>query len=305
MLSAIRQPVAVETVQPRGQLRSALESKASPPAPFLKWAGGKTQLLGQLAKILPEKFDRYAEPFVGSGALFFWLRRNRGPFFARLIDRNDELVNCYAVVCDRVDHLAPMLEELQARHCKRFYYRVRGQRPESLSELERAARFIYLNKTCFNGLYRINSRGQFNVPMGSYKNPRIYDEETLRAASLALSGTAISRADFATVEAHARAGDLVYFDPPYHPVSRTASFTAYALGLDGRAAFGIEEQRRLAETFRNLDRRNCYVILSNSDSEDVRELYRGWRIRVAPARRAINSDASARGAVNEIIVTNY
>jgi len=271
----------------------------------LKWAGGKTQLLGQIAPMLPERFEGYAEPFVGSAALFFWLRRNRHSFSALLIDRNDELVNCYVVVRDQVDRLIPLLAGLQARHCKRFYYQVRGQRPESLSELERAARFIYLNKTCFNGLYRINSRGQFNVPMGSYKNPRIFDEKTLRAASLALSGAAISREDFAAVEDHTRAGDFIYFDPPYHPVSRTANFTAYALGADGRAAFGIEEQRRLAETFRNLDRKNCYAMLSNSDSDWVRELYRGWRIRIAPARRAINSDATARGTVNEIIVTNY
>jgi len=255
--------------------------------------------------MLPERFEGYVEPFVGSAALFFWLRRNRAPFSALLIDRNDELVNCYVAVRDQADRLIPLLAGLQARHCERFYYQVRGQRPENLSELERAARFIYLNKTCFNGLYRINSRGLFNVPIGSYKRPRIFDEATLRAASLALSDAAISRADFAAVEDRARAGDFIYFDPPYHPVSRTANFTAYALGPDGRAAFGIEEQRRLAETFRNLDRKNCHVMLSNSDSGQIRELYRGWRIRIAPARRAINSDARARGAVNEIIVTNY
>ena len=156
------------------------------PTPFLKWAGGKTQLLGQFARMIPEKFDGYAEPFAGSAALFFWLRRQRGSFPAALIDRNEELVNSYAVVRDHVDSLIPILEKLQARHGKRHYYSVRRQRPESLSEMERAARLIYLNKTCFNGLYRINSRGQFNVPIGSYKNPRIYDETSLRAASAAL-----------------------------------------------------------------------------------------------------------------------
>jgi len=301
---AIRE-VAAELAQAATPPRPTLLTKASGPTPFLKWAGGKTQLLGRLAPMLPERFGNYAEPFVGSAALFFWLRRNRGDFSSRLMDRNDELVNCYAVVRDQIDRLIPMLMDLQARHCKRFYYEVRAQRPETLSESERAARLIYLNKTCFNGLYRINSRGQFNVPIGSYKRPHIFDEATLRAASRALSDTVVERADFAAVEEHCRAGDFVYFDPPYHPISRTASFTAYALGADGRAAFGIEEQGRLAETFRNLDRKNCYAMLSNSDSKLVRELYRGWRIRIAPARRSINSDATARGAVNEIVVTNY
>ncbi|MGD0074739.1 MAG: DNA adenine methylase [Candidatus Binataceae bacterium] len=295
----------VQSVRPTGRLRSLLSSKSSIPAPFLKWAGGKTQLLGQIAAMLPEKFEGYAEPFVGSGALFFWLRRNRGDFPALLIDRNDDLVNCYVAVRDQVDRLIPLLARLQRRHSKRFYYQVRSQRPEKLSELERAARLIYLNKTCFNGLYRINSRGEFNVPIGSYQNPRIYDDIALRAAGAALRGADISRQDFAAVESHCHAGDFVYFDPPYYPLSRTANFTAYAIGADGRATFGIEEQRRLAEAFRNLDRKNCYAMLSNSDSEPIRELYRGWRIRVAPARRAINSDATARGAVNEIIVTNY
>ena len=255
--------------------------------------------------MIPEKFDGYAEPFASSAALFFWLRRQRGSFPAALIDRNEELVNSYAVVRDRVDSLIPILEKLQARHGKRHYYSVRRQRPESLSEMERAARLIYLNKTCFNGLYRINSRGQFNVPIGSYKNPRIYDETSLRAASAALSGVAVSCEDFAAVEDRMRAGDFVYLDPPYHPVSKTANFTAYALGSDGRASFGIDEQRRLAETFKNLDRRSCYLMLSNSDSEQIRELYRGYRIRLASARRAINCDGAKRGMTTEIVITNY
>lgn len=297
---------AIGTTEPRSRIRSVLPlSKASVPAPFLKWAGGKTQLLGQLAGMLPEKFDGYAEPFVGSAALFFWLRRERSSCAAALIDRNEELVNCYAVVRDSVDRLIPILGKLQAGHGKPHYYGVRRQRPESLSELERAARLIYLNKTCFNGLYRINSRGQFNVPIGSYKNPRIYDESALRAASAALGGVAVSCEDFAAVEDRVGAGDFVYFDPPYYPVSKTANFTAYALGSDGRASFGIDEQRRLADTFRNLDRKNCHAMLSNSDSERIRELYRGYRIRVASARRAINCDGAKRGTTTEIVITNY
>ncbi|HTY56767.1 MAG TPA: DNA adenine methylase [Candidatus Binataceae bacterium] len=296
--------MAVESAAAR-QNQAALGTKVSEPAPFLKWAGGKTQLLPYLTSMLPKRFENYAEPFVGSAALFFWLKRNRDSFQARLFDRNDELVNCYVTVRDQIERLIPLLEELRDRHGKRFYYKVRSQRPQSLSELERAARLIYLNKTCFNGLYRINSQGQFNVPIGSYKRPRIFDDGALRAASRALIGVTIMQADFAAIEHHCRAGDLVYFDPPYYPVSKTANFTAYALGSDGRPVFGLEEHRRLAATFRNLDRKNCYTMLSNSDSEAVRELYRGWRIRVAPARRAINSDGSARGAVNEIIVTNY
>jgi DNA adenine methylase len=297
--------VQVESAQSAGRHRGALPSKESGATPFLKWAGGKTQLLPQLSAMLPERFERYLEPFAGSAALFFWLRRNRSPFTAYLLDRNEELVNCYVAVRDRVDDLIPRLAALRANHCKRFYYKMRAQKPATLSDLARAARFIYMNKTCFNGLYRINSRGEFNVPIGSYRNPRIFDEDGLREAGRALSGAAISRADFAETVSVAGAGDLVYFDPPYHPRSRTASFTSYALGRDGRAVFGIEEQRRLAGVFQDLDRKNCHVMLSNSDSEEIRQLYRGFRIRVASARRAINSDASARGAVSEIVVTNY
>lgn len=295
----------MESAQSAGRHRPALPSKEPGAAPFLKWAGGKTQLLPQLSSMLPERFERYVEPFVGSAALFFWLRRNRSFVSAHLLDRNDELINCYIAVRDSVDEVIPILAEMRVKHCKRFYYRIRAQKPATLTELERAARLIYMNKTCFNGLYRINSRGEFNVPIGSYRNPRIFDEGALREASRALSDVEIARADFAEAVNVASAGDLVYFDPPYHPISRTASFTSYALGRDGRAVFDIDEQRRLAGAFRDLDRKNCHVMLSNSDAEEIRQLYRGFRIRVASARRAINSDASARGAVSEIVVTNY
>jgi DNA adenine methylase len=277
----------------------------STPRPFLKWAGGKKQLLGRLADLLPPDFDRYAEPFVGSAALFFYLRRTRGKFRSHLSDRNSELANCYAMVRDRVEQLIPLLRTFQNQHSKMHYYEVRRLRADDLDELHRAARLIYLNHTCFNGLYRVNSQGDFNVPIGSYVRPRICDEETLRAASAALKGCKISHRDFGATVDRVRRGDFVYFDPPYHPVSRTSSFTSYAVGVDARASFGIEEQERLAATFAALDLKGCRVMLSNSDCALMRRLYRRYQVRTVQARRAINSNGAGRGMIREIVVTNY
>lgn len=281
--------------------------------PFLKWAGGKTQLLGRLSGLLPSSFRRYAEPFVGSGALFFSLRRTRGLFPTFLSDYNPELVNCYLTVRDHLDELIPLLRRHQEEHSKKRYYDVRRQKPDDLDTVQRAARLIYLNKTCFNGLYRVNSDGEFNVPMGSYLRPRVCDEEALRAASLALRGSRIALDDFAETEDYVCAGDFVYFDPPYHPTSRTSSFTGYAVSStasgssdrDRRAAFGIEEQQRLAALFKSLDKKGCFLMLSNSDSPPIREFYAQYKIQRVEARRAINCDGTKRGVIYEIVVTNY
>jgi len=281
--------------------------------PFLKWAGGKTQLLGHVARFLPPAFGAYAEPFVGSGALFFFLRKTRGQFPAFLSDFNPELANCYAMVRDRVEELIPLLSAFEEKHCAEQYYDVRRQKPDALDGLSRAARLIYLNKTCFNGLYRVNSDGEFNVPMGSYVRPRVCDESALRAASVALQGSRIASTDFAETQDHVRRGDFVYFDPPYHPISRTSSFTGYAVSStasgssdrDRRASFDIEEQQRLAALFESLDKRGCLLMLSNSESAPIREFYARYNIQTVEARRAINCDGTKRGVIYEIVVTNY
>lgn len=261
--------------------------------PFVKWAGGKGQLLEELLRRVPGSFNRYYEPFVGGGALFFALR----PREAILADKNEELMNAYLVVRDHVDELVASLK--RHRHDRDYYYRLRSHDPRELDRVERASRFIYLNKTCYNGLWRVNRRGRFNVPFGRYKAPRICDEENLRAASLALRGAQVSCGDFAEALAGVTAGDFVYLDPPYHPVSSTAHFTAYV--GDG---FGEEEQRRLADVFRELDRRGCKVLLSNSDTELIRSLYEGYEIETVSANRCISCRGDGRRGATELIISN-
>ncbi len=273
--------------------------------PFLKWAGGKWRLLAQYERFFPKAPMRgYYEPFVGSGAVFFHLRP-RGLFSSyRLTDSNAELITCYQVVRDKLDALLVRLAEHQAQHCKAHYYEVRAWDRDpawpDMPDVERAARLIYLNKTCYNGLWRVNSRGQFNVPMGRYHKPRILDEPRLRAASAALQGVDLAVTDFEDVLARAGAGDFVYFDPPYHPLSATSNFTAYSDG-----GFGEQAQRRLARVFAALAGRGAWVLLSNSDTPFIRALYRAFRIHPVRARRAINTAAHKRGLVREVLVLSH
>jgi len=266
------------------------------PGPFLKWAGGKTQLLPQLEKFFPTRIPRYHEPFLGGGAVFFFLRGRgwlTGP--VTLSDSNAELVNAYTVVRDDVDALVCHLARHRAAHSKDHFYSVRALpfTPDAAG----AARMIYLNKTGFNGLYRVNSKGQFNVPLGSYTNPSVYDEAALRRASRALQGVRLVVQDALDSLAEAGAGDLLYLDPPYVPLSATASFTGYVPG-----GFGPADQERLADAVRAADGRGARFVLSNSDTPAVRRLYLGFRIESVPARRMINCDAARRGEVNELIV---
>ncbi len=282
---------------------------ANPQAtPFLKWAGGKRRLLRQFARFFPaEPVTRYFEPFVGSGAVFFHLR---GQGFARgysLTDVNPELINVYTVIRDEIEALVAALAEHRAQHThspKTHYYQVRAwdRQPDwaEASSVQRAARMIYLNKTCYNGLWRVNSKGHFNVPIGRYHNPPILDEAKLRAASAALAGVRLDVQAFHTVLEQAGPGDFVYFDPPYVPLSSTANFTSYT-----RDAFEEPEQRALADTFRALDRKGVRVMLSNADAPLVHSLYAGFRLEVVRARRAINSRAGRRGPVSELVVLNY
>jgi DNA adenine methylase len=282
---------------PRGSEASTPVAGDPEPRPFLKWAGGKSQLLEQFGPLLPRSgsYERYIEPFVGSGALFFHLR----PVAAELSDVNREIVDCYRAVKTRPQDLIRELEK--HRHDERHYYDVRAKVPTKLAE--RAARTIYLNKTGYNGLYRVNSRGLFNVPMGRYENPGFQSPTlfaTIRACSRALVSARLTSGDFETALKGAGKGDFVYLDPPYVPVSETSDFTSYA-----RGGFGWTEQERLAEVCRVLSRRGAMVMLSNSDTESVRALYRGFRIDVVQAARSINSRGAKRGKVREVVVRNF
>jgi len=263
--------------------------------PFLKWAGGKTQLLPELLARVPVAFGRYHEPFVGSGALFFALRARSLGAKACLSDANGPLVEAYKAIRDDVEGVIASLSTHE--NVEAHFYRVRALDPRTLPPPERAARILYLNRTCFNGLYRENRNGQFNVPFGRYANPRICDGENLRAVSRELKGVVVSRREYAGVLKIAKPGDLVYFDPPYQPVSTTSSFTGY-----DRHGFGEGDQRRLRDVFAELASRGVHVLLSNSDTPLVRELYEGFRIDRVWASRSINSKGDRRGKVAEVIV---
>ena len=267
-------------------------------APFLKWAGGKRRLLKQYTDFFPsvDSINHYYEPFIGSGAVFFHLQ----PKNSILSDRNARLIELYQMIQADVDGVIDALQPHQNE--LDYYYHVRGQDPQTLTAVQRAARLIYLNKTCYNGLYRENRRGQFNVPFGRYVNPTICDEDRLRAASAALQGVTLKTGDFADVLADAAPNDFVYLDPPYVPLSTTSSFTSY-----NQHGFGEADQRRLADTIAQLTELGCDVMLSNSSAPLVYELYDNGRYHLheISARRNINSKANGRGPVKELLILNY
>jgi DNA adenine methylase len=277
------------------------------PAPIVKWAGGKSQLLFQFEPFFPARFQRYLEPFVGGGAVFFHLC-SQGRLEGKesiLIDRLEELINVYRVTRDHVQELITELRKHEpygqdAAH----YYEVRAwdRRPDyrQRGDVERAARFIYLNRTCYNGLYRVNRKGQFNVPFGRHWNPTICDADNLRTVSQSLQEVALEVGDFRRCLEWAGPGDFVYLDPPYHPLSKTASFTSYT-----SAAFSTEDQRRLAATFEELNRRGCQIMLSNSYTDSIQQLYQGHEQIQVQAIRAISSKADQRGAIPELLVMNH
>ena len=291
-------PRQIPAIAKEPQLGYSLESSIQrvKAKPFVKWAGGKWQLVPLFVPYFPppQKVNRYFEPFVGGAAVFFHLQYPR----SYLSDSNEELVNLYQTVKNDVEGLIEALGK--HRNDKEYYYRVRAQKLAKLSAVQRAARFVFLNKTCYNGLYRVNSQGQFNVPFGNYKKPAICDTEGLRAASLALQLADITVADFEQAVADAKRGDLIYFDPPYQPLSKTSSFTGYTAGR-----FDDVEQKRLARVYRDLDQRGCYVMLSNSNAPLVRELYADFCIHEVQANRAINCKADGRGKIIELLITNY
>lgn len=274
------------------------------PKPFVKWVGGKRQLLEQFRKMNlypPDGFDpahhTYFEPFVGGGAVFLDLL----PKHAVLSDLNYELVTTYRVIKSDVNALIKLLSTY--KYGKDFFLKIRKQNSKRLSDVQIAARFIYLNRTCFNGLYRVNSKGEFNTPFGKYNNPVICDKDNLIKISKALKCVKILHKDYKHVLGKAKKGDFIYFDPPYYPVSKTASFTAYTTNT-----FLESEQKELRDTFVELHKRGCFVMLSNSDTPFINEIYvgiKGVRINKVRASRAINSNAHKRGKISEVLVTNY
>ena len=263
--------------------------------PFVKWAGGKRRLASKVLGLAPHKYGRYLEPFVGGGAVAFAL----GDSAMHLNDANAELMGAYRVVRDSPSELLVELAKHEHEHSRDYYYLVRATQPDSLdSEIARAARFIYLNRTCFNGLYRVNRRGEFNVPMGSYRNPTIADTASIYAASAALWSTALTSIDFEDfLRATAIMGDFVYIDPPYVPLGGYSDFNRYT-----DTQFREKDHIRLRDTFNWLCEIGAYPILSNSYTPTTLELYAGHRIVKVQMNRAINKNGASRGAVEEALV---
>ena len=272
-------------------------------APVLKWAGGKRQLLKDIKKHIPEKFLTYYEPFLGGGAVLFELQPNK----AVVNDINEELMNVYLVIRDHNEELIEELKKHERKNSEEYYYEIREldrdkRKYEQLSNIEKAARMIYLNKTCYNGLFRVNSQGQFNVPYGRYKNPNIVNEVTLRAVSNYFNKAKITFkwGDFEEAVKGAIEGSFVYFDPPYDSVSDTSSFTGY-----DKNGFDKEEQLRLKELCDKLNKKGVKFLLSNSATDFILDLYKDYNITIVQANRAINSKADKRGKVDEVLVKNY
>jgi DNA adenine methylase len=263
--------------------------------PILKWAGGKRSLVPRILEELPEQIETYYEPFVGGAAVFLALAEAKRFKRAVITDKNRELINLYTVVRDDLGKLLKRLETLQDCTSEDDYYEIRAAKPTN--RIERAARLIYLNKTGYNGLYRVNSKGGFNVPYGRYKRPKIYDPERLAHAARYLQDVTIRVADFEEACGDAKRGDAVYLDPPYLPLSKTASFSAYH-----SEAFGLPEHERLAKVFGKLRKRGVVAVLSNSATPETRALYQSFKCSDVAVRRPINSVASRRGAVSELLV---
>ncbi len=290
--------------------------------PFVKWAGGKSQLLTEIEKVIPGrfKFDEfiYIEPFVGGGAVLFWLLQNYPNVKKAVInDINEDLINAYIVIRDNVDELIDILSKWEREYYlvsekeaskKQYYYSKRELfNSRSSDNVTQVALFIFLNKTCYNGLYRVNRKNEFNVPIGSYKKPVICDRENLLAVSKLLQKVVILNGDFEQTLNYAEEKTLFYCDPPYRPLSKTSSFNSYV-----REVFDDKEQQRLARFCKKVNESGYYWILSNSDPKNVdiddnffEQLYEGFNIRRVPAKRFINSKANRRGAINELLITNY
>ncbi|MFN8673070.1 MAG: DNA adenine methylase [Candidatus Sericytochromatia bacterium] len=269
-------------------------------SPFLKWVGGKRQLLEDINLVLPQKFTNYYEPFIGGGAVLFSLQ----PKKAFINDHNEELINVYKVIRDNLEALISDLKK--HKNEPDYFYEIRAldrnEAYKNLSEVQRASRIIYLNKTCYNGLYRVNSSGEFNSPFGKYKNPNIVNEITLRAVNKYLNNNEVKiyNGDFEKVLVNIKKSDFVYFDPPYDPVSKSANFTGYS-----QAGFNTKDQIRLKELCDSLDKKGIKFLLSNSATPFIEDLYKNYKISYVKANRHINSNAKKRGAIDEVLIKNY
>ena len=276
-----------------------------PPKPFVKWAGGKRQLIPILSKNLPKTMGTYFEPFLGGGALLFHILAERNNQRCGISDLNSDLVLTYTTIRDKPEELIFSLKihaKNYQKNSKSYYYSIRESTPKNA--IEKTSRLLFLNRTCFNGLYRVNSKGQFNVPLGKYTNPNIVNEDNLRSVSQVLQSSKISIycRDFESVLEDAKKGDFVYFDPPYQPVSDTSNFTSYT-----NKSFTFKDLKRLAELCFQLDSNGCKVMLSNSDSCEVENIFnpKEWNITKIEANRSINSNSKKRTGHYELLVKNY
>ncbi|MFQ5782962.1 MAG: DNA adenine methylase [Nitrosopumilus sp.] len=286
-------------------MKQVYSQVTSAPKPFVKWAGGKRQLIPILNENLPKSFGAYYEPFLGGGALLFHILTERGGQKCSISDLNSNLVLAYTTIRDRIDELISSLkihEKNYQKNSKSYYYSIRESNPRS--EIEKISRLLFLNRTCFNGLYRVNSKGKFNVPLGRYTNPNIVNENNLRSVSYILQSSKVSIRcrDFEAVLRDAKKGDLVYFDPPYQPVSETANFTSYT-----NKDFTIDDLDRLAKLCKKLDSKGCKVLLSNSDSKQVADMFssKSWKVSKIQANRSINSNSKKRTGHFELLIKNY
>lgn len=259
--------------------------------PFLKWAGGKTQLIPELSKYIPTSFNKYIEPFIGGGAFFFYLN----PEKAIISDSNEELITTYKAVRDNVEEIIEILDGYKNEET--FFYKIRALNPSKLSNAERAARLIYLNKTCFNGLYRVNKKGEFNVPYGK-RNGEFLNQEQLRDSSEFLQNAKILHSDYlATLKKYAKEGDFIFLDPPYYPVGKYSDFKRYT-----KEFFYHDDHVILKEEFDRLVKMGCHVLLTNSDHPVVMELYKDYEIKVIETKRLISSNPKTRNGKDIIVI---
>jgi DNA adenine methylase len=286
-------------------LAQEYQQVAVEPKPFVKWAGGKRQLLAELEKNFPKQFGTYFEPFLGGGALLFDLLAKKPTLKCSVSDLNSDLVLAYVTIRDKLGRLIESLENHSKNYHKDsigYYYEVRKQEPKS--QIEKVSRLLFLNKTCFNGLYRVNSKGKFNVPLGRYTNPNIVNRENLTAVSKFLQSDKIkiSCRDFESILKDAKKGDFVYFDPPYQPVSDTANFTSYT-----HRDFTEDDLQRLADLASQLNSKGSHVLLSNSNTKIVKKIFssKKWKIKEIAVNRAINSNSQKRTGHKEVLIKNY
>ncbi|MBF2014520.1 MAG: DNA adenine methylase [Rivularia sp. T60_A2020_040] len=299
------------------------------PKPFLKWAGGKTQLIKQISKFLPlglnnGSIKKYVEPFIGGGALFFWIAYNYPVKELFISDINVDLILAYKTIQCNIDDLIELLSDIENKYLSlnnhqraEYFYHVRNKFNQQRNQIdlveynsdwvERTAQMIFLNKTCFNGLFRVNSKGEFNVPVGKYKKPSICNQQTLKTVNKIMQRTEIIQGDFSKCETFIDDTTLVYFDPPYKPISNTSNFTAYSHQI-----FDDSEQLRLHNYFQKLDKKAALLMLSNSDPKNYNidddffeQLYSGYRIERVKASRSINSNSAKRNPINELLIMNY